>query len=615
MQLRRFLVLFVLFTMMVAVVQAQDTTYRESPTLTEQVTDGSLPPVEERLPAQPLVVTPNAEVGEYGGTLRTWWYGPGDEENINNHLRYNMLVRMNHTTGFEIFPDIAERWESSEDATTFTFHLREGLKWSDGTAVTTEDVAFWWNDIILNEEYTSNVPSILRSGGEPGVLETVDENTFTITFSEPYGSFLITLATIRGRDLFISAPRHYLSQFHPDYADAEELETMVNDAGLETWVQLFEQKASWLFNPELPQLTAWIVETAPDALGRSTWVRNPYYYKVDTEGNQLPYIDRVEYTQIGSSDVALLRAANGEVDLQIRGYEGVDLTVIPYFSDRGAIDTSLHLNQNVDDEVLREIFSDVRFRRAVSVAINRDEVNQIGYLGLGVPRQASFTPANPYFSEEWASSYTEYDPELANQLLDEMGLTERNAEGIRLRPDGEPLEIIFEYNFDYPWAELLVDYFDDIGISLILQLRDGALYSDRVYQPDFQFGVWTFNGDFFNMRRDLLPAESRRAWGNAWATWFESGGESGERPPDSLLRVAELIDLAYTTSDEALREEYIAEIVQIHMDNLWNIGMVGMAPRAGVISNRLKNVPTDMPYGSFLPIPAIYADQFFFTGE
>jgi peptide/nickel transport system substrate-binding protein len=605
--------------------QAQDGGYSEAPMLAEQVTAGSLPSVEERLPAEPLMVEP-AELGQYGGTIRSVWGGLDDSENINNHLRYNMLVRMNHTTGFDLFADVADRWEVSEDGTVFTFHLREGIKWSDGTPLTTEDVLFWWNDIILNEEYTSSVPSILRSGGEPAVVEAVDGQTFTVTFSQPYGSFLITLASIRGRDLFISAPRHYLSQFHPAYADAAALDAMVSDAGLETWTQLFEQRASWLLNPELPQITAWIVENAPDAIGRTTLMRNPYYYKVDSAGNQLPYVDRVEFSQIDSTDVALLRAAGGEVDLQIRAYGATELTplslnqeqgnyrVVPFYSDRGSESTSLHVNQTVGDPVLREIFRDVRFRQAISVAINREEINQIGFLGLGVPRQASFTPANPYFSEAWANHYAQYDPELANQLLDEMGLTERNDEGIRLRPDGQPLELIFEYTSGDAWGELLIDYFADIGLGLIVQTREGSLYSERIQQPDFQLGMWTFNGDFFNMRRDLIPSESRRAWGNAWATWFETGGESGEEPPASLLRVAELIDLAYATPDEDLRAEYVAEIVQIHMDNLWNIGIVGLAPRAGVITNNLINVPDDMPYGGFLPIPAIYADQYFFTG-
>jgi peptide/nickel transport system substrate-binding protein len=616
--------MFVLISSMAA--QAQDGGYGEAPMLAEQVAAGSLPSVEERLPAEPLVVEP-AELGQYGGTIRSVWGGQDDSENINNHLRYNMLVRMNHTTGFDLYADVADRWEVSEDGTVFTFHLREGIKWSDGMPLTTEDVLFWWNDIILNEEYTSSVPSILRSGGQPAMVEAVDGQTFTVTFSQPYGSFLITLASIRGRDLFISAPRHYLSQFHPAYTDEAALDAMVSDAGLETWAQLFEQRASWLLNPELPQITAWIVENAPDATGRTTLMRNPYYYKVDSAGNQLPYVDRVEFSQIDTTDVALLRAASGEVDLQIRAYGATELTplslnqeqgnyrVVAFYSDRGSESTSMHINQTVGDPALREIFRDVRFRQAISVAINREEINQIGFLGLGVPRQASFTPANPYFSEAWANHYAQYDPELANQLLDEMGLTERNDAGIRLRPDGQPLELIFEYTSGDAWGELLIDYFADIGLGLIVQTREGSLYSERIQQPDFQLGMWTFNGDFFNMRRDLIPAESRRAWGNAWATWFETGGESGEEPPESLLRVAELIDLAYATPDEDLRAEYVAEIVQIHMDNLWNIGIVGMAPRAGVITNNLINVPDDMPYGGFLPIPAIYADQYFFAGE
>jgi peptide/nickel transport system substrate-binding protein len=596
--------------------------------LAELVASGELPPVEERLPSNPLVTTPFS-VGEYGGTWHTVWSGPSDNQNINNHLRYARLLDLSHTTGFDLFPDIAEEWGVSADGKEFTFKIREGIKWSDGTPFTTEDVQFWWEDIINDEELTPGIPLVFQSGESVMQLEVVDDYTFKAAFDEPYGIFPIIFATYGYDEPFVATPKHYLSQFHPKYIGAEQAGQLAQDAGMETWVQLFQSKYDWMINPDLPQMTAWVVEVPPDETGHTVWVRNPYYHRVDTEGNQLPYIDRVEYTQMDSDEVAVLAAANGQVDLQIRFFRGEDFVtlkqnetageyhILPYYSFRGTEDTALHLNQTTSDPQLREIFGDVRFRQAVSLAMDRQEINEVLFQGLGVPRQASPPEGSPYFKEEYANSFAEQDIEQANRLLDEMGLTEKDAEGYRLRPDGKTLEIIWEYNDtrnNAKLSELVKSYLHAVGIQVTLQPRERSIYIDRASSPDLQMGMWMFGGDFLGMREDYLPSGSRGGWATEWKRWLDSDGTAGEEPPQELLHISELISLAYSTTDPAERDAYAFEINEIWTENLWSIGLVGMAPRAGVIRNNFMNVPEDMPYGGYLPIPAVYAHQFYFDG-
>jgi peptide/nickel transport system substrate-binding protein len=596
--------------------------YREAPMLAEMVTAGELPTVEDRLPEEPIVTDLQGEVGQYGGTWRTVWT-TNEWIALNNHMRYARLLRLNHDTGFDLFPDIAEDWEQSDDGREVTFHIRKGIKWSDGTPYTTDDVMFWWEDIILNEELTPAVPGVLQSGGEPVTIEQIDEYTFKVTSNEPYGVFPMVFACYPYRDYFVASPKHYLEQFHPNHVDQAELDAMAKEEGFETWDQLFDNKADYYQNPDLPQMTAWVVEIPPDETGRTVWVRNPYYYKVDTAGNQLPYIDRVEWTAIDDREVGVMAAVGGEVDFQIRYYRSShfttlkeneaqgDYVAIPFFSYRGTENSTLNFNQTTSDPALQEIFRDVRFRQAMSLAMNREEINQVEFLGLGKPRQTSWPTASPFFDPEWASAYAEHDPDEANRLLDEMGLNERDAEGFRLRPDGKTLEVIYSFPSDDvgPMEELQKEYMEAVGVKVIL--NPDPNYENNVKSPDLQVGQWMFGGGFLRMREDVLPAGSRGGWGNQWMVWIDTGGESGEEPPAELLRIDELIDLAYSTPDPDKRKEYVQEITDIHKKNLWLIGMVGEAPRIGVIKNNFMNVPTDLPYGGYLPVPAIYAEQYF----
>ena len=425
--------------------------FNEAPALASQVAAGSLAPVEERLPTREdiLVVQPRAEIGHYGGEIS---FNATNPESFGNtgYTAWDQRL-MGLTTNWEtLFPNLAKSVELSEDATSAAVTLRQGMRWSDGEPVTTDDVMFWYEDIMLNEELP-NLPSQLVFGGQPVSIEKVDDYTFTFSFPDPNPGFLVDLAlTAAG---FPLAPKHYLQQFLPKYN--ENAEQLAKAAGFDTWVDYFtdryEGQIAEQSNSDLPVLKPWTLEST-DQFGNKFYRRNPYYWKVDTEGNQLPYIDAQTRLLLSDPQVVILNVQAGKVSYGYYNLAVTDLPVLKAGEKDGNYTTLLWpaaqgamnqyaFNITVNDPVLNEIFNDVRFRQAMSLAINREEINETLYFGLAKVRQWG-VPSSSALYEDWMGSYyADYDPEQANRLLDEMGLT-RGADGTRMRPDGKPLTII-----------------------------------------------------------------------------------------------------------------------------------------------------------------------------
>ncbi len=300
---------------------AADTMYNEAPILAERVAAGELPNVDERLPAEPLVQEVVDEIGTYGGTLRRAFLGPSDHNNYTRVV-YDALVR-HAPDGGEVIPHVAAGWESNEDFTEWTVFLREGMKWSDGEPFTADDIMFWYENILLNEELSPS-PSVWMINGDGSVatVEKVDDYAAKWTFAQPNTAFLLDLANKDGADASIAnlayAPAHYLQQFHPDLADEAELQAKLDEAGFESWVELFSVEAIPELSGNRPSTAAW----APNGTSVSDQVfvieRNPYYFAVDTEGNQLPYIDEVRFTFFSDKEALNLAAVGGEIDMQGR---------------------------------------------------------------------------------------------------------------------------------------------------------------------------------------------------------------------------------------------------------------------------------------------------------
>ena len=588
--------------------------YHEAPMLRVKVAAGELPPVEKRLPEEPVVIEPFEEIGQYGGTWRRVGLGVADSSGPLRILNEGLL-KWNHTCS-ELLPNIAKSWEVSQDGKVYTFHLNKGIKWSDGYPFTADDILFYYEDVLLNKELTPALPGWLVVAGEPGTIEKVDNYTVRFTFAEPYGIFLIRL----GATPFIYAPKHYMRQFHPRYVSMDKLEELTKEAGFEFWYQLYGKKdyAWWVTNPERPTIWPWKVTVAPPAV-RMVHERNPYYWKVDPEGNQLPYIDYMVHDTIENTEILAFKAIAGEIDMQWRHTKLADYTL--YMENRGKGDYRLLEgwmnvigaepviipNLTCKDLVLRELFQDDRFRKALSLAINRQEINELCFMGLGEPRQASIVSGSYAFSEEWEKAYAEYDPEKANAFLDEIGLTERDKAGFRLRPDGKTLDVILEFVLLRPGAsdvaELLKDYWKAIGIKVFARAVDRSLFQVNSDANEFQVQMWCYEGEGVLINPSMLiPIVPRYGiWGSEYARYYATGGKAGEKPPKDIARLQELWDKIKITVDEKEMGQLAEEINQLHIKNIWMIGTVGESPWVVVVKNNFRNIPEVLTVAGICP--------------
>ena len=607
------------------------TKFNEAPMLRVKVAAGELPPVEKRLPEEPLVIVPVEEIGRYGGTWHRAWLGPADKwgpEKVTAEglLRYS-------PDGTKVLPNLVKSWKVSDDARVFTFYLRKGVKWSDGVPFTADDILFYYEDELLNKELTPVLGKDWRpveEGGMGGKVEKVDDYTVRFTFEKPYGLFLINCAY--SYRLFYD-PKHYLKQFHPRYTPLDKLEKMAKEAGFTYWYELFHSKADsgwWDENPDHPTLRAWKV-TVPSPATRMVMERNPYYWKVDPEGNQLPYIDRIIHDTVSDIEMINFKAMTGEIDMQQRHIlnqnytlfmknkgEG-DYRVVKWTAGVGA-DPLIMININCPDPVLRKIFENDKFRKALSLAINREEINELCYLGMGEPRQASIISGAPYFSEEWEKAYAEYDPEKANALLDEMGLTNRDREGFRLRPDGKTLAVTIEFTPAFgAWAdalELIKEYWKAVGIKVAIKSEERSLLWKRTQANEHEISVWYMDRQaaWLAAPQWIVPVGVAHCyWAPEYGRWYATEGKAGERPTGDVAKLQEIYDKIKVTADEKEREHLAKEIIKLHIKNLWLIGTVGELPRVVVVKNNFRNVPEKLIQDDPLRTPGnANPQQFFF---
>jgi peptide/nickel transport system substrate-binding protein len=455
-----------------------DLAQKEAPMLAEQVAAGSLPPLEERLPANPLVVEPFEAPGKYGGTWKIGSISPRGA--YMNQRTVSESFAMWNRTASEPIENVAESWEISEDFTSYTFHMREGMKWSDGTPLTSADILFWWNDIILNTDYTPAPPDWVRIQGEIPTVTAADDYTVVFEFPSSYSLFLPNLA-FRGTSMF-DFPKHYISQFHPNYVEEEELTAKIGELGYETWMVAVLDLVHPI-NPDLPRISAW-VNTTRNPETSALYVRNPYYWKVDSEGRQLPYMDQMEVFIYQDKEVMMLSAMGGEINWESQVIAAPDYPVLSQNEESGGytlhryprpVPMVVFFNQDSSDPVMGPLVKDVRFRRALSLGVDRQDINESAFLGLGEITQALPNPADPYSIPELNTVDTEYDPDAANALLDEIGLTERDGEGFRLTADGERVSITMPVLGGQGVAdlayEILAEYWRELGIEVTLNFQ------------------------------------------------------------------------------------------------------------------------------------------------
>jgi len=610
----------------------------ESPIFAEQVAAGTLPPVEERLPKNPLVVQPHTEIGTYGGTWRTATVGGSDNAWGLRTIGYEYLVRWD-PEWTEVIPNLAASFEASADATRYTFTLREGLRWSDGEPFTTADIEFYINDIYSDPEIGTGL------GSNPRTIEVQDELTFTIVLERPDGLFLFNMASPDGRP-YTLYPKHYLSQFMKKY-NTTNLDQLVEEAGVADWIELFRTKggtipgtpydASWQ-NTELPNLLAYTLVEPADGGTRMLVQRNPYYWKIDPEGNQLPYIDAVDYANLQDAEVLLLKALNGELDVHYRhivttinkpvladGREEGNYQL--YDTIRGDMnDVMVALNRTHKDPLTREILDNHDFRVALSHAINRQEIIDTVYTSQGEPWQGAPLPDTTFFNETLAKQYTEYDPDLAIEMLDQI-LPEKDSDGWRLRSDGSPLVILIDVASGGVFApvdqiNLVAGYWQAVGVQAQVNAIDRSLLYSRKAANDHDAAVWYGNaGSQFGAYIDprwYFPFTSESLYAVTWAYWYQELTESQappEEPPEAVKQQIELYKQLQGTPDTEEQSRLFSELLAIAQEQFHAIGIVKPGPGYGIVHNRMVNVPNPMPEEYIWPTPAPSNPEQYFIRE
>ncbi|MEE2945971.1 MAG: ABC transporter substrate-binding protein [Pseudomonadota bacterium] len=583
----------------------------EAPMLAEQVAAGKLPPVEERVPSNPRVIDVAESIGEYGGTWSRAFKGPSDRWGPTKLMEERVLrAVMDADQNISYVPGWVESYEANEDSTVFTFTLREGHKWSDGQPVTTRDVQFWYEDVFQNKELMPSTPALYTAAGEAMKLDFLDERTFTVTFAAPYPLFLTVLAKEStgkpglDRPGFIE-PFHYMKNFHPKYADEAALASAVEANGGQKWTDLWGDKGqihAWWFNPDMPVLTAWRVATPPPA-DTVVMERNPFYYAVDAEGNQLPYIDRVEHRLFQDNEALNLMVVQGEIDLQSRHLNANDFTLFKENEEAGDYDVvtwtkastwTIYPNLNTPDDTLRGLFENKRVREALNIAIDRETINELAFSGLGEPRQAGPVTGSPFFDAELEKAGTDWDPDRANALLDEAGLTERDSDGYRLRPDGKRLSLVIQtrHNPLLPVLELVQSDWAEIGVEALVRNLDRTLVTQNVETGEFEMVLDAFD------RSSIITADpvrflGRYGFAHNYFKWWSSGGNQGIEPAaDHPIRsVWGAWESAQGASSLDEANGYAQDMVSLFKENLWTIGLIGETPAIYVKSDDLKNFP------------------------
>ncbi len=603
--------------------------FSEAPALSKLVEEGKLPPVEERLPDEPAVVEPVEEIGQYGGTWRRAALSPQDTK-IHQRFGYEPLVRWARD-GKTIIPNLCTSWEIGEDGKVYTFHLRKGIKWSDGEPYTADDIMFWYEDILLNEELTPSFPTWLAPGGVPVKVEKVDDYTVKFIFANPYSVFLEYLA---GPDTgtYVQNPKHYLKQFHPKYTPEEELAALTKEAGFDLWYQLFGNKNEPYTNPDLPTLRPWVLRSEPTAV-RMVAERNPYYWKVDPQGNQLPYIDKIAWDIVQDTQMVAMKAVQGELDMQGRHLSFSDYTLLMENRDKGDYRVLLwddghtggtvFFNQNYkEDEYTASLLSDAQFRKALSLAINRDEVNQLVFLGQAPPTYEMF-PFDSLRNDPEIRSLYEYNVDEANRLLDELGLTKKDRDGFRLRPDGKPIQLTILTNLGFTSMhrdvmELVANYWSKVGIKTVVDAISGELWWTRIEANSHQIVGYTaeLSKEFFDLTYSdlsIVPNRSINYWGPLWGLWYQSGGKSGEEPTGDALEIISIFDQIKVTIDPEERDRLTEEMLRIWAKNLWVVPTAGGYNVPVVVKNNFRNVPEKASLAYSLSSPGhLNCEQFFF---
>ena len=615
--MKRWLCLLTLILLPMGLLQAAELS-AESPLLAPLVTRGELPPMAERLPRIPRRMELGAmgrEPGQHGGELRLLM---ADQRDLRMMTVYGYTRLVVFDTKGELQPDLLEN-VTVEEGRIFTLTLREGHRWSDGTPFTSEDFRYWWDDVANNKRFfPGGLPPILLPDMHSPVFEVLDTRRVRYSWPVPNPAFLPALAG--SQPLYIQMPAHYVRQFNARYADAATLAALVKTHRVKDWVALHEQKSRQYRpeNPDIPNLDPWRVRTPPPSQ-RFVFERNPFFHRVDEHNRQLPYIDRI-IINLASASLIPTKTAAGDSDLQARHLSFENYTFLKQGAKRRNYKVHLwqngegarlaiYPNLNVKDLQWRSLLRDVRVRRALSLAINRDDINKVIYYGLAKPSANTLIVGSPLYDPTASQAYIQHDPKTANDLLDQAGLEKRDWDGIRLLPDGRraivSLETGSENSDEIDSIEMIVENFRAIGIRLLARATQRDLFRRRVLIGDTVLAMWSGLDNGLaspDMEPDALaPSSSLQYQWPRFGQFAESNGTLGDKI--DMPEVQALLDLHMAWRRSTSRDERTAiwrQMLDHHAKMVWTIGIVSGSLQPVIAAPNLRNVP-EKGFYSFEP--------------
>jgi peptide/nickel transport system substrate-binding protein len=596
--------------MALVLTSASSAELQETPAFEESVAHGTLPKVEERVPKEPSVAELET-TGTPGGHLRMLMAGPKDTRMM---VVYGYARLVGYTPSLSLTPDILKSIDVEENR-IFTLHLREGHKWSDGSPFTSEDFRYWFEDIAQNKQLSpSGLPISMLAQGEGPRFELLDKTTIRYSWTRPNPLFLPDLAA--PSPLYIYRPSHYLKQFHQKYADMGQLDALIKQTNQRNWAAL-HNKMDTMYrndNPDLPSIEPWILKTKPPS-DRFLFERNPYYYRIDKSGHQLPYIDRV-ILSIADSKIIPAKTGAGESDLQGRYLRFDNYTFLKASEQRNDFrvrlwrtgpgsQLALYPNLNVNDQIWQGLMRDQSFRRALSLAINRHEINQVIYFGLAVEGQNTVLPQSPLFERDYRLDWAAFDLSEANRLLDLIGLAKRAGDGVRLLPDGRPMEIIVENSGESTEQsdvlELIRDSWRRIGIRLFAKPSQLTLFRRRIFSGEtlmsIDKGIENGLATAAMSPWEFAPTTQQQLEWPKWGQYYETKGMAGEPPSlPSAIRLKELYEEWLAAASDEEHTRIWREMLGIWADEVFSIGTVAGVPQPIVVNAKLHNVPDQGNY-------------------
>lgn len=616
------ILLGILMVMLVDLPKSYAVDFGEAPILAKQVKDGMLPPIDERLPTIPMIVTPNDKIGVYGGTWKMAQRNQRDHALLIRNIGYEPLLRWTPQWTTTV-PNVALSFQPSSDATEFLFRLRLGMRWSDGAPFSVDDIVFWYEDILNNPAFSDHVPEWLTAGGNTVTVDKIDDTTVAFRFGTPYGLFPTALARPEGVEP-VSYPAHFLKPLLPKYnANADD---EARAQGFSGWKDRFisvfgipgtiDDPSRW-HNPDVPTLNAWVLTGTYGKDDPLIAKRNPYYWKIDPTGRQLPYIDQVSFTLVPSKSAASDAAIAGKVNMQERhvstrakevlaaNHDLQSFTLIE--SDMNSLTLSLNLNDK--DVVLRKIFQDKAFRIALSYAIDREAIIARFTPGA-LPHQAAPRPESPLYHTVLARQFISYDPELAADYLAKANLTQKDEDGFLLRPDRKRLSFTIDTEgLDrFEMLRAVIAYWRDLGIDVTARNLARDVFVATRQKNNHHASAWGGDGglDAMVIPINYLPLSADSSWfATGWANWYVNPDSvDAISPSPAVKKQLALYDQLRATANTEKQMHLMRDILDISADQFYVMGIALPLNRKGVVAKNFHNVPKIMPAAWSYATPA-----------